>query len=189
MKTNETLETIKQRRSIRRFTDRPIDMEDLETILEAGAYAPNGMHYETWHLTAVQNPELLCELNEKIKGAFGKSEDPLLKERSVSKTYCCYYHAPALVIVSNTPDQWWAAMDCACANENMFLAARSLGIGSCWINQLGTTCNDPEVRAFLTKLGVPENHQVYGCAALGYADDTLELKEKKLKDGVYHIVR
>lgn len=46
-----------------------------------------------------------------------------------------------------------------------FLAAKSLGIGSCWINQLGQTCDDPDVRAFLTKLGVPESHKVYGCAA------------------------
>ena len=46
-------------------------------------------------------------------------------------------------------------MDCACALENIFLAAKSLGIGSCWINQLGQTCDDPDVRAFLTKLGVP----------------------------------
>ena len=72
---------------------------------------------------------------------------------------------PTLVIVSNEPTQWWAAMDCACALENIFLAAKSLGIGSCWINQLRQTCDDPDVRAFLTKLGVPENHKVYGCAA------------------------
>lgn len=188
MKNNETIRTIRERRSIRRFSGCQLSKEDLETILEAGAYAPNGMHYETWHLTAVQNPELLKQLNEKIKGAFRKSDSPMLQERGANPDYCCYYYAPVLVIVSNTPDQWWAAMDCACANENMFLAAKSLGIGSCWINQLGTTCNDPEVRAFLTRLGVPENHQVYACAALGYADATLELKEKKLKDNVYHIV-
>ena len=49
--------------------------------------------------------------------------------------------------------------------RTFFLAAKSLGIGSCWINQLGQTCDDPDVRAFLTKLGVPESHKVYGCAA------------------------
>lgn len=47
-------------------------------------------------------------------------------------------------------------MDCACALQNIFLAAKSLGIGSCWINQLGQTCDDPDVRAFLTGLGIPE---------------------------------
>lgn len=97
--------------------------------------------------------------------------------------------APTLVIVSNEPTQWWAAMDCACALENIFLAAKSLGIGSCWINQLGQTCDDPDVRAFLTKLGVPESHKVYGCAALGYAPADAPVKEKKVKEGTVTIIR
>ena len=93
-----------------------------------------------------------------------------------------------MIIVSNDPTQWWAGMDCACAIENMFLAARSLGIGSCWINQLGTTCDDPEVRAYLTSLGVPENHKVYGCVALGYQEKGVSLKEKTVKEGTITIV-
>lgn len=96
---------------------------------------------------------------------------------------------PTLVIVSNEPTQWWAAMDCACTLENIFLAAKSLGIGSCWINQLGQTCDDPDVRAFLTKLGVPESHKVYGCAALGYAPADAPVKEKKVKEGTVTIIR
>ena len=40
---------------------------------------------------------------KKIKGAFAKSDDPHLQERGHSETYCCYYHAPTLVIVSNEP--------------------------------------------------------------------------------------
>lgn len=71
----------------------------------------------------------------------------------------------------------------------MFLAAQSLGIGSCWINQLGTTCDDSEVREFITSLGVPENHKVYGCVALGYADLEIQIKEKKVKEGMVTIVR
>ena len=58
--------------------------------------------------------------------------------------------------------------DSAAAIENMLLAAASLGIGSCWINQLSYTCDAPEVRAYLKRLGVPTVHKVYGCAALGY---------------------
>lgn len=156
MKTNEILENIKARRSVRAYTGQQVSEEDLQAVLEAATYAPSGMHLETWHFTAIQNADKLTELNERIKGSFAKSDEPRLKERGQSKTYCCYYHAPTLVIVSNEPTQWWAGMDCACAIENMFLAAHSLGIGSCWINQLGTTCDDPEVRAFITSLGVPE---------------------------------
>ena len=188
MKTNEVLETIKARRSVRAYDRKQIPADDLNAILEAGAYAPSGMHYETWHFTAVRNTVKLEELNERIKGAFAKSDDKHLRERGHSETYCCYYHAPTLVIVSNEPKQWWAGMDCACAIENMFLAATSLGIASCWINQLGTTCDDPEVRAYLTSLGVPENHKVYGCVALGYKTEGALLKEKTVKAGTITIV-
>ena len=75
--------------------------------------------------------------------------------------------APVLVIASNEPTRT-GGMDCACALQNMFLAAHSLGIASCWINQLSYTCDAPEVRAYLKRLGVPTVHKVYGCAALGY---------------------
>ena len=126
MKTNEVLETIKARRSVREYDRKQIPADDLNAILEAGAYAPSGMHYETWHFTAVCNTVKLEELNERIKGAFAKSDDKHLRERGHSETYCCYYHAPTLVIVSNEPKQWWAGMDCACAIENMFLAAKNL---------------------------------------------------------------
>lgn len=189
MKTNEVLETIRARRSVRAYDTRPVAEEDLLAILEAGTYAPSGMHCETWHFTALQSASRLEELNRLIKGAFAKSDDKRLQERGHSQTYCCYYHAPSLVIVSNEPTQWWAGMDCACAIENMFLAARSLGIGSCWINQLGTTCDDPQVRAYLTELGVPANHQVYGCVALGYAAEGVAMKEKVVKAGTVTIVK
>lgn len=150
---------------------------------------PVGCIWRHGILPLVQNADKLAELNERIKGAFAKSDEPKLQERGHSKAYCCYYHAPTLVIVSNEPTQWWAGMDCACAIENMFLAAHSLGIGSCWINQLGTTCDDPEVREFISSLGVPENHKVYGCVALGYADPKISLREKMVKAGTVTVVR
>ena len=85
------------------ITDRQVSEEDLQAILEAATFAPSGMHLETWHFTAIQNADKLAELNERIKGAFAKSDEPKLQERGHSKAYCCYYHAPTLVIVSNEP--------------------------------------------------------------------------------------
>ena len=73
MKTNEVLENIKARRSVRAYTSQQVSEEDLQAILEAATYAPSGMHLETWHFTAIQNVDKLTELNERIKGAFAKS--------------------------------------------------------------------------------------------------------------------
>lgn len=120
--SNEVLENIKSRRSVRTYTEQQVSAGDLNLILEAAAYAPSGMNFQTWHFTAIQDAAVLTELNEKIKGAFAKSDDPHLQERGHSETYCCYYHAPTLVIVSNEPTRWWASMDCACALQNIFLA-------------------------------------------------------------------
>lgn len=180
---------MKVRRSVRAYSDRQISEAQLKQILEAVTYAPSGMNFQTWHFTAIQNSDVLHTLNERIKAAFIKSEDTHLQERGQSDTYCCYYHAPTLVIVSNEPTRWWAPMDCACALQNIFLAARSLGIASCWINQLGQTCDDPAVREFLTRLGIPESHKVYGCAALGYAAPQWEPKEKKIKEDLITLIR
>ena len=46
---NETLQTIKARRSVRAYTEQQVSAEDLNLILEAATYAPSGMHLETWH--------------------------------------------------------------------------------------------------------------------------------------------
>jgi nitroreductase len=54
---NETLQTIKARRSVRAYTEQQVSAEDLNLILEAATYAPSGMHLETWHFTAIQNKE------------------------------------------------------------------------------------------------------------------------------------
>lgn len=91
---NEVLENIKSRRSVRTYTEQQVSAENLNLILEAATYAPSGMNYQTWHFTAIQDADILRELNEKIKGAFAKSDEPRLQERGHSETYCCYYHAP-----------------------------------------------------------------------------------------------
>ncbi len=187
--SNPTIETIKKRRSVRSYLDRPISESELDQILEAATYAPSGMNYQTWHFTVILSGEKLSELNRLIKQAFAKSDEPRLQERGNNPDYCCYYNAPTLVVVSNEPTQWWAPMDCACAIENMFLAATSLNVASCWINQLGTTCDDEDVRAFISSIGVPSHHQVYGCVALGYASPNAHVKDKVLHSNTVTIVR
>ena len=83
---NETLQTIKARRSVRAYMEQQVFAEDLNLILEAATYAPNGMHLETWHFTAIQNKEVLKELNDKIKGAFAKSDGNVDIARLIAAT-------------------------------------------------------------------------------------------------------
>ena len=54
-----------------------------------------------------------------------------------------------------------------------------LGIGSVWINQFRGICGRPEIRRALSALGLPEDHNVWGCAALGYPAQPNETTRKQ----------
>ena len=170
---NEVIRNILTRRSVRKFTDKKIEREALEILLKVACAAPSGMNKQTWQFTLVDDVNKIQELAYAV----GKVLD--------RENYDIYKPA-ALIIPSNLRDSAWGMEDNACALENIFLAAHSLGIGSVWINQLRHCCDVPEVRAILTNWGIPKEHVVYGIAALGYQDgEPLGEIEKK---GIINIV-
>ena len=154
---NETIKTILERRSVRKFTDQPIAEEALACLVEAAMHAPSGHGYKTWKFTVVTNREWIAKLAEVIRVRLGREGYDM-------------YRPAAIIIPSNKRDSIHGKEDDACALQNIFLAAHSLGIGSVWINQLQGICDEPEIRAVLRGLHIPEDHVVYGLAALGYAD-------------------
>lgn len=172
---NEVLENILTRRSIRSFKDEQIKDEDLEMILKAGTYAPSGMNRQSWKFTALQNKEKIQQLAKVIREALGRDESYNM------------YNPVTIILVSNDKDNTNGLADSSCALENIFLMANSLGIGSCWINQLKTICDEPEVRKLLNELEIPKNHIVWGMAALGYAADAP--KEHTIKEGTIKIIK
>ncbi|MCL1855364.1 MAG: nitroreductase [Clostridia bacterium] len=151
------LQNILDRRSCRAFTNEPVRREDLQDIVKAGVYAPSGMNRQTRQFTVLHKRNDIQILTAAMAQALGKEDYDL-------------YRPTALVLVSNEPGNPNSGFDCACALENIFLTAHSLGIGSCWINQMKAVQNVPDVRAMLTAYGIPQDHSVYGMAALGYPD-------------------
>lgn len=162
---NETLNTILTRRSTRKFLNKPIPKEELELIIKAGLHAPSGMGRQTWQFTVVKNRDKIQSLASVIRKVLEREGYDM-------------YQPEVVIIPSNEKDSPFGREDDACAMENIFLAAHSMGIGSVWINQLQGICDYPEVRDALTALGIPESHIVYGMAALGYADDVKTEKER-----------
>lgn len=170
---NEVMQTILNRRSVRKFNNKPIEREKLEQILQAAIYAPSGMNKQTWQFTALTNKEKIGRLASLV--------EKLLDRKGYN-----FYNPAVLVLTTNDRDSSWNREDNACALENMFLAAESMGIGSVWINQLQNIGDEEEVRAFLREVGVPDHHLVYGVAALGYEDEKTQLKTEK--KGIIKIV-
>jgi nitroreductase len=190
------MQNILTRRSIRTYKTEQILDTELEAILEAAKYAPSGSNSQTWHFTVVQNEEKLTHLNTLVREAFKTMvvDDTTYhakikgQKAAENNNYNFYYHAPTLIIVSNDREYSNAMADSALSLQNIFLAAHSLHIGSCWINQLAWFNDEPAVRAALTTFGIPENYKVYGAAALGYNSGN-QPKASPRKDGTVSIIK
>lgn len=156
---NETIRTILSRRSIRKYKEEQIKDEELQTILEAAKYAPSGMNQQPWHFTVIQNKAALGKVNEACKAVMQKSDN---KDLNVM------YNAPTLIIVSGDPKAVTPQFDCPLALENMFLAAESIGIGSCWINAVSTAVNSLAYAALKNELGIPQDYNVFATGSFGY---------------------
>ena len=173
-----TLEAIKTRRSTRKFKARPVEMEKLQQIVEAGRFGPTGGNAQSNHFFVISKIETLMVLKELVQNAFAKMElrDDLYKSLKNSITlsrkghYSFSYNAPVLIVVANKKDYGNNMADVACAVENMMLAANELDLGSCYINQLKWLNEDPTLLEYLRSLGLKEDERVYASVAIGYAD-------------------
>jgi nitroreductase len=172
---NEVLRCIRERRSTRRFTERQISAEQLDALLEATIWAPSGGNSQSWLFTAIQKKETLLRLNELVREGFQHwiPDDDYpgmlaMKEHSQKEGFNFYREAPTLIIASNRPNYENAMADCALALENVFLAAQSMGLGTCYINQLHWLRDDPGVRGFLSELGIPKEHTICASAVVGF---------------------
>jgi nitroreductase len=190
---NEVIDCILTRRSTRMFKEQQMEPEQLETLLETARWAPSGGNNQSWLFTAIQDKVKLLKLNDLVKEGFQHwiPDDDYpgklgAKKSSQKEGYNFYYQAPTLIIASNRPNYENAMADCSLALENIFISANSLGLGSCYINQLHWLRNDQGVRDFLFELGVPREHTICSAAAVGYIDK--ESKAPIRSENTIHII-
>jgi len=125
------------------------------------------MNRQSWQFTVIRKQDNIQRLEKVVRIAANRADN-------------YNFFAPnVIVLVSNDPENVNGLADASCAMENMFLMAHSLGISSCWINQLRAICDVEEVRSLLDSYGIPSNHIVWGIADLGYAAGTTKEVLKK----------
>ncbi len=116
-----TLEAIKFRRSIRKYrTDIPVPREDIRQLLEAAMMAPSACNTRPWEFVVIESREV----KEQVMKAMPYTQ--MLQT------------APLAIVVCGKPEVqenicpgFWP-QDCGAAVENILLAAKELGYGTCW---------------------------------------------------------
>lgn len=185
---NDMMKTILARRSIRDYQSVQIKDEELTMMLEAGRFAPSGANSQSWHFTVIQNQEVLKNINDACKTFFLRSGNKMFEERAKAENFCVFYNAPTLIIVSGDEKAVTPQADCAISLGYMFLAATSIGIGSCWINAVGSI---PELAAgssLRKAIAIPEGNKIFGAGAFGYMGSTQPTAAPR-KEGTANFVK
>ena len=152
----ETIETILARRSVRKYRHEPIPDADLKQIMEAGHQSPSAANRQPWHFVLVTDPEQKERVAQACNGQMWLADA------------ACILVGVGLPSVSEK----WYRVDVAMAMENMVLAARSLGYGTCWIGAF----KPDEVKA---ACGLPEGAEVVACTPIGVPEAWPAARERK----------
>lgn len=146
----EFKEVIRARYSCKSYSDRQIEQEKLDAILNAGRLAPTAKNLQEQHVYVLRSAEALARVD------------------SVTP---CRYGAPTVLVVAFDKNRVFTypggkrdsgVEDATIVATHMILAAADEGVDSCWINFL-----DPEKLA--QALGLPENEEILMVMDLGYA--------------------
>ncbi|MGN1398919.1 MAG: nitroreductase family protein [Erysipelotrichaceae bacterium] len=171
---NKTLEDILNRRSVKKYNDKQVSDQDLQTIIEAGLYAPSGRNLQSAIMLVVRNKQLLDQLRR-------------LNQTSVGNSYQVdpFYGANTVIIVLADKNCHTHVYDGSLVMENLMLAAESLGISSCWIHRAKEMFETEEGKEILHQLGIEGDYEGIGNCLLGYCDEKPTASKRK-ENRVYY---
>lgn len=159
------LELAQNRRSIRKYTEQPVEPEKIQQLVQAALMSPAGKRLNPWEFVVVTDHDMLTAM-------------------AGCRTYgsTMLTGSPLGIVVCADPsvsDTW--KFDCAIAAENILLAAEDLGLGACWVQVYERWVKDEsgETAEELIRrlLSIPENMSVVCIVSIGYKNEERKPRE------------
>ena len=165
MELNPVLSTIMARRSVRKYLDKPVEHEKLETIVRAGINAPSGMNRQPWIVRVVEDPQLIADVTEVYKEV---NAEQVKRDKDFKNMF---RNAPNLICVC-TPANGGGELDAGLLGENMMLAAQAMGLGTCCLGgPVRFLVSNEKARFFIDRLDIPSDYRLNYIIAIGYPDE------------------
>ncbi len=154
VEVNPVLSSIMARRSVRKYLDKPVEHEKLETVALAGINAPSARNWQKWAIKIVEDQKLMADVKDKCR------------------------NAPNLICVC-APTSGSFDLDAGLLGQNMMLAAQSLGLGTCiQTGPVRFLTTDEKAKAFRESLDIPADYRLLYIIAIGYPDEKPDAKPR-----------
>lgn len=170
---------IHSRRAVRNYTEVPVGRLIIHSLLECAAAAPSAMNEQPWSFAVCLDRERIEDLSRSAKEWLLANLDKVpenLHQTLTDPAFSIFHHAPALAIILATSSDRQAIEDCCLAAENLLLAARDAGLGSCWIGLSRSWLDLPSTKR---SLKIPEQYSVVAPIILGHPTSWPETHERR----------
>lgn len=165
----DLLQGIITRRSIRKYSDKAISKDQIETLVKAGMYAPSASNQQPWHFIAITEREILNKIKEVHPYAKMLGEAPL-----------------AILVCGDqklelSKDYW--VVDCSAATQNILLAAHGIGLGAVWLGIHPRVERKQEIRSIFN---LPDHVQPASLISVGYPAEEKETPNRFKPDRIHY---
>jgi nitroreductase len=155
----DAIEVLKTRRSVRAYKGEPVPRKIIEDVVDCGRLAATAINIQPWEFVVVTNPQLLRSIAQTTD--YGK----FIAE------------APVCVVVLCQDTKYYLE-DGSAATENILLAARAHGLGSCWV----AGDKKPYASAICRLVGAPQDYKLISLIPIGYPAENPEKPKRPLSD-------
>ncbi len=163
------MEIINNRRSIRKYIDKPVEDEKIRKLLVSAMQAPSAVNQQPWEFIVVKDKATLTELSKLSDYAQAIANATV-----------------AIVLVSNseglTSPEFWE-QDMSAATENILLEAVNLGLGAVW---LGITPREDRIAYVKKFFDLPDNITPFTVVPVGYSDRENKFKDRYNEEKVHY---
>ncbi len=145
------MDAILARRSIRKYTSRPVPDDVVRDLLRAAMSAPSAYNEQPWHFVVIRDREVLDKIPEF------HPHTRMLHEAPLAILVCCDQNLKK--------SDWFWPQDCAAATENILIAVQPKGLGAVWC---GVYPRQELMDGMRRLLGLPEQITPFSLVAIGY---------------------
>lgn len=155
----DALEAIRTRRSVRKYLNKEVPKELLETIVDCGRLSATARNEQPWEFIVIVDKDLKKKVAEQTDNG-----------KFISEAGAC------IAVVCK--DTKYYIEDGSAATQNILVSARALGLGSCWV----AGDKKPYCSSILELLNVPKSYRLVSLIAIGYPESIPSPPKRSLKE-------